>query len=194
MDTGEGDFYLPRAGWTPQRGVWVQRLNRDQDVLDLMVFDPSPGTTRTLLTDRDDAWINIRDDLQLSRRWPKFLWTSERDGWRHLYLYGADGSLQRKLTSGEWQIEKVYGVDASENSVFFQANLSDHRHDTSTVSLSTAARSRFSATSRGGSTTGSLSPDGALLVDHWSTRDTSPRADLLAADGQSPPPTVGVGR
>ncbi len=183
FDTGEDDNYLPRAGWTPGGGIWVQRLNRDQDVLDLMVFDPSSGASRILLTDRDDAWINIRDDLQFLDD-GKFLWTSERDGWRHLYLYGADGSLQRKLTSGEWQIEKVYGVNASENSVFFQANLSDHRHRHIYRLALDGGEVALLGDQPRGVHSGSLSPDGTLVVDHWSTRDTSPRADLLAADGR----------
>ena len=57
----------------------------------------------------------------------RFLWTSERDGWRHLYLYGADGGLQKRLTSGEWQIENVYGVNELQDAAFIQANLNDPR-------------------------------------------------------------------
>jgi dipeptidyl-peptidase-4 len=183
IDTGEGDFYLPRAGWTPAGEVWVQKLNRDQNVLDLMVADPTTGATRTLVTDTDPAWINVRDDLVFLDD-GRFLWTSERDGWRHLYLYGPNGTLERRLTSGDWQIDKCYGVDAAQSAAFFQANLSDHRHRHLYRIDLDGGKVMLLGNQPRGTHEGSLSPDGALLVDQWSTRDTPPRADLVAADGK----------
>lgn len=183
MDTGDGDFYLVRAGWTPSGEVWVQRLNRDQNRLDLMAADPTTGETRTLLTDEDPAWINIRDDLRFLKD-GRFLWTSERDGWRHLYLYRAEGTLERRLTSGEWQIEEVLGVDAEETRAFMSATGDDHRHRLLyRVDLSTGDRVRLGDATRG-THDGILAPDGTSLVDQWSTLDTPPRADVVSADGR----------
>jgi dipeptidyl-peptidase-4 len=183
VKTGGGDDYLVRAGWTPTDTVWVQRLNRDQTVLDLLLADSSTGETRTLLTEQDPAWINIRDDLHFLAD-GRFLWTTERDGWRHLELRAADGSLKRRLTSGPWQIEDIFGVDAAEEHAFIQANLEDHRRrhlyrvDLASGDLDFLGRSRH------GTHAGTLSPKGDSLVDLWSTRDTPPRADLLSADGE----------
>jgi len=183
IDTGEGDFYLPRAGWTPSGMVWVQRLNRDQNVLDLMVADPTTGRVRTLVTDTDPAWINVRDDLVFLDD-GRFLWTSERAGWRHIYLYGPDGTLEKRLTSGEWQIEKVYGVDGDQNTAFFQGNLGDPRQrHLYRVGLAGGEVATLGNEPRG-THSGALSPDGTLLVDQWSTHDTPPRADLVTADGE----------
>jgi dipeptidyl-peptidase-4 len=184
LETGEGDYYLPRAGWTPQGKVWVQKLNRDQTVHDLMVGDPTSGEVRILVTDTDAAWINIRDDLQwLSDG--RFLWTSERDGWRHLYLYGADGTLERRLTRGEWQIEKVVGVDPEEEHAFIVRTGDDPRHRLPyRVDLSTGNLEPLGHATRGVHEA-SLGPRGEHLVDHWSTRDTPPRADLLTSDGKT---------
>jgi dipeptidyl-peptidase-4 len=182
IDTGNGDDYLARAGWTPAGGVWVERLNRDQNVLDLMLADPATGAARTLVTDTDPAWINVRDDLVFLDD-GRFLWTSERTGWRHLYLYGQDGALERRLTSGEWQIDKVYGVDDAQTTAFFRANLGDPRQlHLYRVGLDGGEVALLGNQPRGVHA-GSLSPDGALLVDQWSTLDTPPRADLLATDG-----------
>ncbi|MFV2072709.1 MAG: DPP IV N-terminal domain-containing protein [Thermoanaerobaculales bacterium] len=182
MDTGIGDSYLPRAGWTPGGEVWVQRLNRDQTVLELMTADPTSGKTRVLLTEEDPAWINVRDDLHFLAD-GRFLWTSERDGWRHLYLHGADGVMGRRLTSGKWQIEEVYGLDAAEETVFFQANRNDLRQrNLLAVDISTGTI-RSLGRDNGGSHAALLGPEGQYLVDTWSRLDTPPRADLVAADG-----------
>jgi len=182
MNTGQDDQYLPRADWTPSGEVWFQRLNRDQTVLDLMVADPGSGETRVLLTERDSAWINVRDDLVFLPE-GDFLWTSERDGWRHLYLCAADGAVNRRLTSGEWQVEKVYGVDSAQKAVFFKANRGDHRqYHLFRVSTESTELQRLGDQNRG-SHDGYLAPTGESLVDLWSTRDTPPRADLINADG-----------
>jgi dipeptidyl-peptidase-4 len=185
VDTGESDNYLVRAGWTPAGTVWVQRLNRDQTVLDLLLADRSTGETRTLLTEEDAAWVNIRDDLHFLAD-GGFLWTTERNGWRHLELRAADGSLKRRLTSGPWQIESLFGVDAAEEHAFIQANLEDHRRrhlyriDLASGDLDFLGRSRH------GTHVGTLSPDGDSLLDLWSTLDTPPRLDLLPIDGGMP--------
>jgi len=184
MDVGAGDFYLVRGGWTPAGEVWVERLNRDQTVLDLMVADPATGMARTILTENDPAWVNVTDDPHFLAD-GSFLWTSERDGWRHLYLYSADGALERRLTSGEWQIEALFGIDPNETHAFITGNREDPRQrNLYRVDLATGAVSALGDSERG-THHGTLSPDGRLIVDQWSTRDTPPRVDLMAADGRA---------
>jgi len=184
IETGKGDFYLPRAGWTPVGKIWVQRLNRDQNALDLMVADPAIASVKTLLTENDPAWINVRDDLRFLED-GRFLWTSERDGWRHLYLYGADGNLERRLTSGEWQIENVYGVNELHDTAFIQANLNDPRQrHLYRVSLNDGSVELLGNQPRGVHD-GHLSPGGAYIIDVWSSLETPPRADLVSGTGET---------
>jgi dipeptidyl-peptidase-4 len=182
LDTGDGDDYLARAGWTPGGEVWVQRLNRDQTVHDLMVGDPGTGEVRILLTDEDPAWINIRDDFHYLPD-GRFLWTSERDGWRHLYLYSGDGTSVRQLTSGEWQIDAVIGVDPASTDAYLEANREDRRQwQLYRVDLGSGETVLLGGPGRG-THSGSLSPTGAWLVDQWSSLDTPPRADVLNGNG-----------
>ncbi len=182
MDIGSGDIYLPRAGWTPAGHIWFERLNRAQNKLELLAADPVSGAARVLVTEIDPAWVNVRNDLHFLAD-GSFVWTSESDGWRHLFLHTADGSLIRRLTSGEWGIEQVYGLDAGDTTVFFQANRSDPRQrDLLAVDVAGGAVRALGSTSDG-SHSALLAPGGALLVDTWSSLDTPPRADLVAADG-----------
>ncbi|MCD4747889.1 MAG: alpha/beta fold hydrolase, partial [Thermoanaerobaculales bacterium] len=160
----------------------LQRLNRDQTELDLMVVNPISTEARVLLSEMDSAWINIRDDLFFLVD-GRFLWTSERDGWRHLYLYDETGKLLSQLTSGEWQIDGVYGVDASEETVFFQANRGDLRQrHIYAVDLKTRAIRQIDRGLRGAHEA-NLSPDGNFIIDQWSTLESPPRGDLLSSDG-----------
>ncbi len=182
IDTGDHDHYLPRAGWTPGGEMWAQRLDREQEVHDLIAADPSNGATRTLLTDRDPAWINITDDLRFLGD-GRFLWTSERDGWRHLYLYAADGTLIRQVTSGNWQIEELLGVDSSERHAFVVCNRGDPRRWRLERADLESGRMQPLGNHERGAHAGTLSPAGSLLVDVWSTRDQPPRADLVDASG-----------
>ncbi|MEN8164574.1 MAG: S9 family peptidase [Acidobacteriota bacterium] len=178
IQVGDDDQYLPRAGWTPAGGVWFQRLNRDQTVLELLVAGPVSGESRVLMTDRDEAWVNVGDDLFFLAD-GRFLWTSERDGWNHLYLYAADGTLEKQLTNGRWQVDGVTGLDESQSTVFFRANAEELRQwHLYALDLETGETRRLGR-EVGGDHCALLAPGGRWLVDSWSALDTPPRADLV---------------
>jgi dipeptidyl-peptidase-4 len=183
IPTGVGDGYIPRAGWMPGgREVWFQVLNRDQTRLELRAAVPGESSSRALVTDQAPDWVNVRDDLTFVGE-GRFVWSSERDGWRHLYLYGEDGRLIRRLTRGEWQVEAVYGVDDVGANVVFQANAEDprQRHIYS-VPIDGGPVRRLVA--EPGSHSGLLAPDGRHVLDTFSSFATPPRLELLGVDGR----------
>src|SRR5690606_23390183 len=115
------DDYIPRIDWTPSsQHLAIQRLTRDHQRLDLMLADAATGETRTLLTERDPAWIDITADLTFLKRREGFVWTSENSGFRHAYLYSLSGS-ETALTSGDWEISSLIGVDESAGWLYFYA-------------------------------------------------------------------------
>jgi dipeptidyl-peptidase-4 len=111
MDTGKNtDVYLARLNWLPNsRSVAIQRLNRAQNQLDLLFCDATIGDSKTILTDTDKYWINISDDLYFFSDNKRFLWSSERTGYRHFYLYDTSGKQLTQLTSGDWAISDLGG-------------------------------------------------------------------------------------
>ena len=110
--TGARAEYVPRFGWLPGgRDLWFEVLNRAQTRLELVRMDPAGTTMTTLLVEEDPAWVNLHDDLRFFGD-GSFLWSSERGGWRHLYLYSAEGRLVRQLTTGSWEVTGVEAVDA----------------------------------------------------------------------------------
>lgn len=118
----EADHYIPRIKWTmdPQK-LCVFRMNRHQNQLELLLADATTGATNLLLKETNKYYIDIHDNLRFLSDGKHFLWTSEMDGWNHLYLYGMDGKLVRQLTKGEWELTGFYGVDEKKQAVYYQA-------------------------------------------------------------------------
>ncbi len=116
------DRYIPRIQWAGNSGELVAfRMNRHQNELDLLLVDPVSGKSKTLLSERNKYYIDIHDDLTFlpDRSW--FIWSSERSGFNHLYLYDMSGKLIRPLTSGNFDVTAFYGADARNQKIYYQA-------------------------------------------------------------------------
>ncbi len=102
MDIGaDSSALLARVAWLrDSRRVAIERLNRPQNRLDLLFADAASGKSQTVLTEQDKYWINLNDDLHFLADNQRFLWASERSGFRHLYLYDLSGKQLAQITSG----------------------------------------------------------------------------------------------
>jgi len=121
LDADE-DIYLARVQWLPDGSLSAQIENRAQTTLDLVLFDPSSGERRDLLRETSDVWINLHQifrPLRGGEHAGSFIWASERDGFQHLYLYDREGKLTRQLTSGDWMVDSLAGVDEARGLVYF---------------------------------------------------------------------------
>ena len=121
MDTGEEtDIYLPRIAWTKDANVLaIQRLNRHQNHLEILAADATTGKSRVFYDETNEYYIDITDDWHFLEDGKRFLMTSEKSGYNHIYLYNLDGTLVKQLTNGPWDVTSVYGFDGKE--VYFQA-------------------------------------------------------------------------
>src|SRR6202030_3224237 len=121
MNTSENtDVYIARVNWlTDSKHVAIQRLNRQQTVLDLLIADAASGQTRTALNETDQYWINVSNDLHFLKDGKRFLWSSERSGYRHLYLYDLEGNQLAQITKGEWEVSAVDAGDKAKGLVYF---------------------------------------------------------------------------
>ncbi len=120
----KNDFYIPRMQWdSNSKELWVQRANRLQNAVDVMLADVATGKVQTVLTERDSAWVDLPDeDLVWMDDGNSFAWTSERDGWRHLYVVSRDGKTVRQITKGEFDVIRVLRIDEESDRVFFLAS------------------------------------------------------------------------
>src|SRR5260370_29281998 len=107
-----------RVNWlADSKHVAIQRLNRAQTTLDLLIADFVTGKARVVLTESDANWINVHDALYFLKDGKRFLWASERSGYRQLYLYDLDGKQLAQLTKGDWEVAAVDGVDEAKGPV-----------------------------------------------------------------------------
>ena len=123
--------YIIRVKWLPDSTkLSVQTMNRNQDHLDLYIADRSSGEATHTLTETNEGWINIHDDLHFLEDGKHFIWASERDGYNHLYLYTMDGKLVNQVTKGDWAIassgggvywvrQAIAAIDEAKNWVYF---------------------------------------------------------------------------
>lgn len=184
MNLGETrDFLLARVTWSPDsRQIMAERLNRVQNNLWLMLADTATGAARVVLHEEDPRWINILDQPRFLGNGDRFLWTSERSGFRHLYVYGIDGKLQKQLTSGAWEVSSVDGVDESRQRVFYTSTEEDPtERQAYMVFLDGARKQRL--TQGAGTHSISLAPGGNYYVDTASSLTRPPRRILCKSDG-----------
>ena len=115
------DFYIARLKWTNDaKTLSAQVLNRHQDNLDLVFVDSDTGAVKVVLNEKDKAYVDVTDNLTFMKD-NSFIWTSEKDGFNHIYLYDKNGKLKNQLTKGNWEVTKYYGLDEKTNTVFYQS-------------------------------------------------------------------------
>jgi dipeptidyl-peptidase 4 len=116
------ESYLPRMEWAGPRELILQRVNRLQNTDRVMLADAATGATRTVLTERDSAWVDVVDEIEWLAKGTEFLWTSERDGWRHAYRVSRDGKQVRNITPGAFDVIDIAAVDEAGQSLYYIAS------------------------------------------------------------------------
>lgn len=115
------DFYIARLKWTNDANTLsAQVLNRHQDNLDLLFVDGNSGAVKVVLNEKDKAYVDVTDNLTFLKD-NSFIWTSEKDGFNHIYLYDKNGKLKNQLTKGAWEVTNFYGLDEKTKTVFYQS-------------------------------------------------------------------------
>ena len=201
--------YIMRVAWLPDsREVAVQVEDRAQKKLELVFVDRHRGRSRSILTETAGTSVNPSDDLHFLDGGKRFLWSSERDGFLHLYLYGADGSLIRPLTPGLLMLRNSSDDDLVNGAVVAvdEANRSVHFTATDELPLATGlyrvgweGGSVERVSREDGTHRVSMRRDGAFYIDRFGSFGRPPGLYLYRPDGSraatiTPPATEIVAR
>ncbi|QSX79313.1 S9 family peptidase [Lysobacter solisilvae] len=181
IDLGkQTDIYLARVDWRDPQHLTFQRQSRNQRKLELVEANPATGAQRTLITETSRTWVPLHSNLRFLKdgRW---LWSSERSGFEHLYIVDAKGKATA-LTSGDWPVDKLLAVDEAAGQVYFAAG-KDSPLDVQVyrVPLAGGAIERLSRPD--GKHDASFADNASIYVDSWSDPVTPPQLQLFRNDG-----------
>ncbi len=183
VDLGANDdIYVPRIYWSPAgNSLFVERLNRAQNLLEMLAADPVSGSTKVLFMEKDDAWIDIFDDMTFLPSTNQFIWSSKRDGYKHLYLYNMDGRLIQQITKGDWEVDRLKGIDEKQGLIYFTAAKKSplERH---LYAIRFDGSGLRQLTKGDGTHSIDMSPDHQYFIDSYSTV-IRPQKQLLYSSG-----------
>jgi dipeptidyl-peptidase-4 len=161
--------------------IWLTRLNRHQNRLDLLLADVRTGAARVIMTDADSAWVDAHEPRWINGG-RQFLFASERDGYAQLYLYNRDGSLVRRVTPGGWDVLAVYGVDEKRRVVYL-AGAVDGPLAVPLLSIGLDGKGLTRVSAEPGTHRVQFDPAFRLYVDVASRAGVPPVQTLRRADG-----------
>ena len=183
VDKAYSNFYIPRIKWTNDAHILsAQYINRHQNELDLWAIDTKTNSSSILLTETDNAYVDVTDNLTFLNN-NSFIWTSEQDGYNHIYHYSKKGKLIIQVTAGDWEVTSYYGYDEKSKRIFYQSveNGSINR-DIYAVGLNGKNKQRLS--NNVGTNDAAFSADFTYYINTFSSATTPPEYTLnKALDG-----------
>jgi len=187
IKTGKpAEQYLTCVSWGPdEKYVYIAVLNRDQDHMKMNKYDIRTGNlVKTLFEEKSEKYVEPEDDLAfLHNNKSEFIWISEKDGYRHLYLYNTEGELIRQLTSGEWVVRNFLGIGPKDKYAYFTATKeSPLNSDVYSVELKSGEIIKISE--KNGSHYANLNKNGKYYIDIFSDTATAREYAVMSTKGK----------
>jgi len=178
------DFYIPRIEWTNDANVLsAQYSNRHQNELDLWMINANNMSSKLVLAETDKAYIDVTDNLTFLKD-NSFIWTSEADGFNHIYHYSKDGKLINQVTKGPWEVTDYYGFDEKNNTVFYQS-VENGSINRDVYSIRIDGKNKKRLTQNEGTNSADFSADFTYFINTFSSATKAPEYTLhTAKDGK----------
>ena len=183
------DKYRSRVWLGDDNGFYANRISRDIKKIDYVYIPLDSDSTRTIISERMNSFIEGRD-LKLIKNGTQIIEWSERNGWANLYLYNTDGTLVRNLTEGAYHVSDIVQVNEKENYVVFTAcgvekGENPYNEHTYRVSLAGGPIKRLDMDDMDVKASGS--DDGRYYVINYSRVDCAPKSALIDGNGKLTP-------
>lgn len=171
--SGFNSYYIPRLQWTNDANILsFQLMGRQQNELNLMFYDVAKNTSNLILKETDDAYVDVTFDLTFLED-NSFIWTSEKNGWNHIYHYDKKGKLLNQITNGNWEVTRYYGFDEKTNRVFYQSS-ENGSINRGVYSIKVNGRKKAQLAANPGRNEAAFSADFSLFIHTYSSTTTPP--------------------
>tara|TARA_R110002094_G_scaffold1557_11_gene6872 strand:- start:1234 stop:3465 length:2232 start_codon:yes stop_codon:yes gene_type:complete len=171
------DFYIPRIKWTKDADVLsAHYMNRHQNELDLWFINAKTNTSSLILTETDKAYVEVTDNLTFLKD-NSFIWTSEKDGYNHIYHYSKEGDLINQITKGNWEVTDYYGYDEKTNTIFYQS-VENGSINRAVYSIKLNGRNKTRLSKKTGTNAAAFSADFTYFINTFSSAKTPPEYSL----------------
>ncbi|WP_348800459.1 S9 family peptidase [Flavobacterium adhaerens] len=169
VDLGNyNDFYIARMQWTNDNNVLsAQVLNRHQDNLDLLFVDGTSAKAKVVLNEKDKAYVDVTDNLTFLAD-NSFIWTSEQDGFNHIYVYDKTGKLKNQVTKGNWEVTNYYGFDEKNKTIFYQST-EKGSINRAVYRISLEGKNKVALSSKIGTNSATFSPNFQYFINTYSS-------------------------
>lgn len=187
VDIGtKADIYIPRIFWNNDgTKLVVERLNRDQNQIELLYANPADGTSNVFLTENNKYYIGDEyyDAVNFLPDNEHFTVLSERDGYRHLYLYNNDGTLVQQITNGNYDVTEFYGFNPKNKTFYYQSTeTSPINRDVYSISINGKKKKKLSTST--GTNDAEFSSDCSYFINTFSNVNTPPYVTLQNNKGK----------
>lgn len=181
----ETDIYIPRIYWTKNPELLaIQRLNRLQNQLDILHVNAKTGKSSTILTDKSATYIDFTfcDDLTYLNNGSQFIYSSEKDGYKHFYLYNMDGSLENQITRGSFEASTLVGLDQKKKKLYYMST-EDSPLERHLYVVSFSGKGKRKLTDKAGYSYVDMSNDCSFYMNYFSSADSPLSVSLYQTAG-----------
>lgn len=185
VDIGkETDIYIPRIKWTEDPNTLaLYRMNRHQNKLELLLADAGSGMTRVIYSETNKYYIEINDNWYFLKDKMNFILTSEKNGYRHIYVYNMKGEEMLQLTKGSWDVIGIHGVD-EKNGILYYTSSETSPLDRDIYCIGLDGKNKTRLTTGAGINSPEFSKTFSYYVGRRSDMNTPPYIAVYKSDGQ----------
>lgn len=175
--------YIPRIKWSTKEGVLIATtLNRHQNDLKLHKVNAVRSSAMLLFNEKDAAYVSVKDDLTFLDD-NSFIWTSEKDGFNHIYHYSFNGKLINQITKGNWEVTKYYGFNKEKKTIYYQS-VENGSINRGVYSIGLDGTNKKLLSNNIGTNTAAFSRNLNYFINTHSSSETPPIFSLYSAEGE----------
>ncbi|MGY0406870.1 MAG: S9 family peptidase [Polaribacter sp.] len=175
--------YIPRIKWSNKNNILIATtLNRHQNNLKLYAINTANKSIKVLLNETDKAYIDITDNLTFLAD-NSFIWTSEKDGFNHIYHYNSSGKLIKQVTKGNWEVTKYYGFNKDKNTIYYQS-VENGSINRGVYSIGLDGKNKKLLTNKDGQSNAAFSKNLHYFINTFSSAKIPPIYSLYSGKGE----------